>query len=479
MLNLWLNCTYVIAKGVDRGIVSLERMSAIVRVCHGQEGAAEKFFYMYMCHFSQLHVRLPLDDFTMGSLYLRPSPHAFLYFYDTRPRQPTTWLSLVSRSSISRLDAFSQSFEHFKDGYFKVVVKEEGKSHFLNVDGSTQFLFSWTGSPSRYKDMGTNELPAADREVVEVLMKFIDKLPTKGLVRVYNSVHPIIDIEGHMAQAGKKNLTFFQALRKERAVKAKTAGNTEVPNLQELLVEVHVHGGTKRKVELPARPGKGKDRKKVSATLLGQGSSSGAKGPEVGLIELLETAVRKDIAINLPEIVINSTDNMEPDHLVRTMIEFGSKALILSRQVGSLYRREVKEGNREKVEELQEKVDKFAEERAAWKKEREGWEEVKKRLGTWKVRCLDSKSVEVVLEDLKGCIIQEHTNGFQNGVRQAAFFCQDIDATDTIFDVNKDVVDGQLVNEVESSPEEEAEKGATGEDKDAKDVVEGDDNKAA
>jgi len=75
-------------------------------------------------------------------------------------------------------------------------VKEEGKSHFLNADRSTKFPFSWTGSPSRYKDMGTDVLLAVDREVVEVLMKFSDKLPTKGLVRIYNSAHPIIDIEG-------------------------------------------------------------------------------------------------------------------------------------------------------------------------------------------------------------------------------------------------------------------------------------------
>ena len=119
-------------------------------------GGYRKVFYMYMCHFSQLHVRLPLDDFTMGvlqalnvaptqlhpnswaylqafcilcqSLYLEPTPYAFLYFYDTRPRRPTTWLSLISRPSISRLDAFSQSFKHFKDGYFKVVVKEGGQA---------------------------------------------------------------------------------------------------------------------------------------------------------------------------------------------------------------------------------------------------------------------------------------------------------------------------------------------------------------
>jgi len=267
-----------------------------------------------------------------------------------------------------------------------------------------------------------------------------------------------------MAQSGKKNLALFQALRKEMAVKAKTVGNTNVPNLQESLVEVHVHGGTKRKAELPARPGKGKDVKKVRAALLGAGSASGTKGPESDLIELPKTSFRKDIAINLLETIINSINGMEANHLVRTMVEFGSKALILSCRVRSLYRREVKEGGREKVEELQGKVDKFEEERAAWKKERESWEEERKRLGTWKVCFLDSKGklnkriadleadydelkekydgVEGELDDLNGCIIQEHINGFQKGLRQATFFHQDVDAADLRFDVNKDVVDG-------------------------------------
>jgi len=139
------------------------------------------------------------------------------------------------------------------------------------------------------------------------------------------------------------------------AAKAKAAGKTDVPNLQESLVEVHVHGGTKRKVELPPRPGKGKDVKMERAALLGAGpvsgagSVSGVKGPESDLIELPEIFVRKDISINLPDTIINSIDGMEADHIVRTMVEFGSKALILSCRVGSLYRREVKEGGREKV----------------------------------------------------------------------------------------------------------------------------------
>jgi len=174
-----------------------------------------------------------------------------------------------------------------------------------------------------------------------------------------------------MAQSGKKNLALFQSLRKEMAAKAKAAGKGDVPNLQESVVEVHVHGGTKRKVELLPRLGKGKDVKRVRAVLLGAGSASGEKGSKSGLIEFPEISVRKDIAINLPDTIINSIDGMEADHIVRTMVEFGSKALILSHRVGSLYRREVKEGGREKVEELQGKVDKLEEEKVVLEKEKE------------------------------------------------------------------------------------------------------------
>jgi len=147
------------------------------------------------------------------------------------------------------------------------------------------------------------------------------------------------------------------------------------------------------------------------------------------------------------------------------------------------------------VEELQGKVDKFEEERAAWKKERESWEEERKRLGTWKVRCLDSEGklnkrisdmeadydelkekydgFEGELDDLKGCIIQEHINDFEKGLQQAAFFHQDIDGSDSRFDVNKDVVDGQLINEDESSQNGEADKAVVEEEKEMEVAMEG------
>ncbi|QCE13832.1 hypothetical protein DEO72_LG11g830 [Vigna unguiculata] len=201
LLKSWLNCIPIFERGARKDIVALERVSVVGCVCYGQEGATEKFFYMYMCHFLQLY----------------PSPHSFLYIFDTWPKSPTTKLSIISRLGINRLDAFTQSFKHFKDGFFKVVVKESGHSYFYTDDGNTKFPFSWTDNPWRYKDMKREKLSVVDMEVVDTLMKFNDKMPTKGLARVYNSVHPIVDIKGHIAQVGKKNLNLLQALRKEKA----------------------------------------------------------------------------------------------------------------------------------------------------------------------------------------------------------------------------------------------------------------------
>ena len=110
----------------------------------------------------------------------------------------------------------------------------------------------------------------------------------------------------------------------------------------------------------------------------------------------------------------------------------------------------------------------------------------RKRLGSWKVRYLDSEKklnetisdmetdydklkennggLESELEDLKGHIIQEHINGFIKGLRQTAFFCKEMYVSDARYDVNKDVVDDHLVNELDSSPEEEADKVAATDD---------------
>jgi len=131
------------------------------------------------------------------------------------------------------------------------------------------------------------------------------------------------------------------------------------------------------------------------------------------------------------------------------------------------------------VEELQGKVDKLEEEKAALEKAKESWDVERKRLATWRVRCLDSeeklnKRIGELeedyddlkekydraigeLDDLKNSITQEHISDFKKGLRQAAFFHTEVNVTDVKFDVNKDVIDGRLVNEDEGSAGEEAE----------------------
>ncbi|QCE11339.1 hypothetical protein DEO72_LG10g2572 [Vigna unguiculata] len=208
---------------------------------------------VYLASSEQLGVFASFQITVHGAVFGTISPSVPIFLCD-EAGDPITWLSLISRPGLNKLEAFTQSFKHFKDEFFKVVVKSAGRSHFYTADGNTKFPFFWTGNPWRYKVISREDLSV-----------------------------------GHMARLGKKNLTLFQALRKEKAVKAKVARNIAVPNLQDSLVDVHVHGGTKRKAELPVRAGKGKDVKRVRTAVMGAGSASGVKGPEAGLIELPET----------------------------------------------------------------------------------------------------------------------------------------------------------------------------------------------
>ncbi|QCD86590.1 hypothetical protein DEO72_LG3g1114 [Vigna unguiculata] len=239
LLNSWLNCTPVIARDVDRDIVSLKRVSTVehvvvIRLCYG--GAS------------------PIKRGT----------------YSTASEQMGVLVGLLCPLSIAVSTSVSSC----------IFI-------LLRHKAPTTDNMAILGEQAEYKREGGH--------ICSTQMG----VPNSLLVGR-------VTLGGHMAQVGKKNLTLFQALRKKKAVKAKEAGNTEVPNLQESLVEVHVHGDSKRKAELPARPSRGKDVKKVRVALLGQGSSSGAKGSKAGSIKQLEMTVRKDIEINMTETLINS-----------------------------------------------------------------------------------------------------------------------------------------------------------------------------
>ena len=138
-------------------------------MCHGREGHSHDFFYMYSTLVSDLHVRLPFDDFTMGVLrvlnvaptqlhpnswaslqafrlvcrvfHLRPSPQVFLQYYCTRLGDLVSWLSLVGQSHQCLLASYTQSFKRFKTGFFKVVIRSAGAGYFYFENGEPKFPF--------------------------------------------------------------------------------------------------------------------------------------------------------------------------------------------------------------------------------------------------------------------------------------------------------------------------------------------------
>jgi len=93
---------------------------------------------------------------------------------------------------------------------------------------------------------------------------------------------------------------------------------------------------------VPTQKGVGKEMKKIRIELLGPNSSSGSKRVEVRLLERSETSVRRDIEINLNKEVMKSLDNMEPNVVIRVLVEFSGKMLMFSCRVGGLLQKELK-----------------------------------------------------------------------------------------------------------------------------------------
>jgi len=125
------------------------------RACHSRENApVDFFFFMYSTLFVDLHVTLQFDNFTMGVLRtlnvaptqlhpnlwaslqafrvlcrmfkLVPTPESFLYYYNTRPGTPMSWLSLSSRPENIRFATFTTSYKNFKERYFKIFMDPDG-----------------------------------------------------------------------------------------------------------------------------------------------------------------------------------------------------------------------------------------------------------------------------------------------------------------------------------------------------------------
>ena len=149
------------------------------RVCLGRPGAGPPFFYMYTCLFSDLHVSLPFDEFTMGVLralnvaptqihlntwaslqafrllcdvmHLHPTPSSFLSYYAPHPAQKASWHLLVGWSRSVLFDSFAVSYKRFKERFVRVIVQPKAKTLFFDEADRSRFPLYWTRKPCDFK----------------------------------------------------------------------------------------------------------------------------------------------------------------------------------------------------------------------------------------------------------------------------------------------------------------------------------------
>jgi len=184
----------------------------IERVCMGRSGAGLPFFYMYTCLFSDLHVSLPFDTFTMGVLQalnvaptqvhpntwaslqafrllcdvmrLHPTLSSFLSYYASHLAKKASWLSLVDRPGNVLFDLFVGSYKRFKERFVKVIIRPEATTIFFDEFGRLRFPLYWTRKPFGFKEWPRPTEGADELEVLSLFDALPRRLPCRRLIGV-------------------------------------------------------------------------------------------------------------------------------------------------------------------------------------------------------------------------------------------------------------------------------------------------------
>ena len=145
------------------GILAVEHCRPTDTICMGRSSSEGHFFFLYSCLFSDLHISLLFDDFTMDVLqalnmapsqlypntwaclqtfrlicdafHLFPTLATFLSYYTSHPAESVSWHSLISRSGNILFNAFTTSYKNFKVKFFKVFIEPEGTKYFFDGAG--------------------------------------------------------------------------------------------------------------------------------------------------------------------------------------------------------------------------------------------------------------------------------------------------------------------------------------------------------
>ena len=154
-------------------ILTVEPCELTNTLCLGRSLFERPFFFMYSCLFSNSHVSLPFDNFTMGvlqELNVAPSQlhlntwvsiqafrvicdvFRFLSYYTSHLGEPVIWHSLINQSGNVLFNSFTTSYKNFKGKFFKVFIQPEGTKLFFDEVGRSRFLMFSTRNPSKFKE---------------------------------------------------------------------------------------------------------------------------------------------------------------------------------------------------------------------------------------------------------------------------------------------------------------------------------------
>ena len=126
---------------------------------------------------------------------LTPTAHVFMHFYKLRPTKSKGWISFVT-SDRKYLKLYSDSFKNFKNGFFKVVIGENGRSLFFDGAGRPKFSFYWTSYPPRVDPFPEAFLSPAEARVLALIKSLSELLPTRDIVRCFQSKDPFDSFYG-------------------------------------------------------------------------------------------------------------------------------------------------------------------------------------------------------------------------------------------------------------------------------------------
>jgi len=171
-LEYFIASVPLVVPDVERGFVSMEKCLVSDRVCYCREEGESDYFFMYSAFFTDVHVRLHIDEFIILNVaptqlhpnswgYLQcfwllcemfgltPSPQSFLHYYSARPSIPIRWVSLVSQYGTVLFAPYIVSYKHSKTEFFHVAIETTYRKY-CYYDDVPKFPFHWTTNPVHY-----------------------------------------------------------------------------------------------------------------------------------------------------------------------------------------------------------------------------------------------------------------------------------------------------------------------------------------